>query len=561
MGVMAVVGGRLSEDVPEFGAIFMSNRSTKDECFDKRVFGLPPSSANFVKNVKAGMYLFLFEYEERNLYGVFKATSDGRMNIIPQAYRSLGMSFPAQVRFCVVWRCHPLSENCFRDAIRDNYYAPNKFRFGLSQEQVWKLLCLFGSSRSRVQKPLVFENLTIKSSDRKIDFDTARISENSSSGSQLNQLQRGLDQCRSTSNNSFLLEDYTVNPGTPVKQADSRFTSKHGFTAQISKDSSSGSLLIQLQTGPECKNTSNDSLLLEDYIPLSDPEHCDPVNSGDGNDQSDSELHPKVKRQYSDELHPKVKRLYSDTKQKRRSVFSRLQCGSQEWGENSRKNINYPSHSKWDSESSSFEQENERKSGVPQSVHRIMKWRREKWMAEDITPSQKTNVFSRISFPPEFPMYDRDGEVNSLSRLNSTYNASSYLKEANKNAKKRSHQVPFPDHSDSKNISLSIQVEMLGNAERVEVNLKDSSSPVNVKLASHHQDFNHVHERRTLKTLNVIGEMDSRQVFKEPFPEDEQHKRKKLMRSTGSDFSNRIVAAPCPVASKGGTKKALRLRD
>lgn len=94
---MAVVGGRLSGDLPVNGAIFMSNRSTKDECFERRVFGLPLSFGNFVKNVKAGMLLFLFEHEERNLYGVFKATSDGRMNIKPHAYHSLGMSFPAQV--------------------------------------------------------------------------------------------------------------------------------------------------------------------------------------------------------------------------------------------------------------------------------------------------------------------------------------------------------------------------------------------------------------------------------------------------------------------------------
>lgn len=353
-------------------------------------------------------------------------------------------------------------------------------------------------------------------------------------------MQRGLDQRRSTSNDSLLLEDYTVNPGTPVKQADSISTSKHGFTAQISKNSSSGSLVIQLQTGPECKNTSNDSLLLGDYIPLSDPEQCDHVNSGDGNDQSDSEHRPKVKR------------LYSETQQEKRSVFSRLQFGSQEWGENSRKNRNYPSHTKWDSESSSFEQESERKSEVPQSENRIKQlWlRHEKWMVKDITPSHKTNVFSRISFPP-------DREVNSLSRLNNTYNAS-YLKEANENAKKRSHQVHIPDHAGGKNISMTIQVEMLGNSDRVEVNLKESSSPVNVKQTSHLLDFNQ--ERRTLKTLHVIDEMECNQVFKEPFPED-QHKRKKLMRLTGSDFSNRIMAASCSVASKGVTKKGLRLRD
>lgn len=83
--------------VPEFGAIFMSNIATKRECFKRKVFALPSSMGNFVKQVKEGMVLFLFEFEKRQLFGVYRATSDGAMNILPHAFNSSGKQFPAQV--------------------------------------------------------------------------------------------------------------------------------------------------------------------------------------------------------------------------------------------------------------------------------------------------------------------------------------------------------------------------------------------------------------------------------------------------------------------------------
>lgn len=83
--------------VPKFGAIFMSNSETKEECFRRKLLGLPSGQAHFVKQVKAGMLLFLFEYERRELHGVYQATSDGAMNIVPHAYSSSGKQFPAQV--------------------------------------------------------------------------------------------------------------------------------------------------------------------------------------------------------------------------------------------------------------------------------------------------------------------------------------------------------------------------------------------------------------------------------------------------------------------------------
>lgn len=84
-------------NIPEFGAVFMSNAETKRECFKRRVFALPSSMAGFVKQIKAGMVLFLFEFEKRQLYGVYKATSDGALNILPNAFRSGGKQFPSQV--------------------------------------------------------------------------------------------------------------------------------------------------------------------------------------------------------------------------------------------------------------------------------------------------------------------------------------------------------------------------------------------------------------------------------------------------------------------------------
>lgn len=139
--------------VPEFGAIFMSNSTTKRECFRWELFGLPASQANFVKQVKSGMLLFLFEYESRKLYGVFQACSDGATNIVLHAYKSSGKQFPAQVRFSTLWDCNPLSEYEFRNAIEENYFSANKFNFGLSEDQVRRLLLLFSSRKLKEQLP------------------------------------------------------------------------------------------------------------------------------------------------------------------------------------------------------------------------------------------------------------------------------------------------------------------------------------------------------------------------------------------------------------------------
>ncbi|KAF5190423.1 B2 protein [Thalictrum thalictroides] len=141
------------------GAIFMANCRTKTECLNRKLFGLPPSQANFVKRVKSGMMLFLFEFEERKLYGVFQAVSDGAMNIVPNAFKSSGKQIPAQIRIKTIWYCKPLSEYEFRGAIEENYFAPYKFNLGLSKDQVANLLGLFESRKINIQRD---KNLSLK---------------------------------------------------------------------------------------------------------------------------------------------------------------------------------------------------------------------------------------------------------------------------------------------------------------------------------------------------------------------------------------------------------------
>lgn len=100
----------VSGSIPEFGAIFMSNVETKRECIKRKVFALPPTMAEFVKHVKAGMVLFLFEYKRRQLFGVYQASTDGAIDIVPHGFKYLGRHYPAQV-----WMSFLLFSFCCED--------------------------------------------------------------------------------------------------------------------------------------------------------------------------------------------------------------------------------------------------------------------------------------------------------------------------------------------------------------------------------------------------------------------------------------------------------------
>ncbi|KAL6898006.1 hypothetical protein ACP4OV_006602 [Aristida adscensionis] len=133
------------------GAIIICNRMTKREFLKQKIFALPGYAATFIKKIRAGMLLFLFEHEERKLYGVFEATSDGALDILPDAFASLWKFRPAQVLFRRVWFCKPVTEAEFPVAIKGNCLQPHMSFFGISYLQVLDLVNLFSSKMIQLQ--------------------------------------------------------------------------------------------------------------------------------------------------------------------------------------------------------------------------------------------------------------------------------------------------------------------------------------------------------------------------------------------------------------------------
>ncbi|XP_062232454.1 uncharacterized protein LOC133929685 [Phragmites australis] len=130
------------------GVIFGCKPDTIEECFRKQLFGLPSIHYSYVKNVKPGLPLFLFNYSDRKLHGLFEAASSGQLSIDPYAWSddgSLRTPFPAQVRFCTKTRYPPMRESQYKTVLGDNYYTQYYFYFELDHAQTKALISVFKS--------------------------------------------------------------------------------------------------------------------------------------------------------------------------------------------------------------------------------------------------------------------------------------------------------------------------------------------------------------------------------------------------------------------------------
>lgn len=127
------------------GVIFMCNDRVRTNCFRYKVFGMPFSKKRLLDNVKPGTKLFLFEYEARNLWGIYEAASFPGFELESEAFKGSEVDFPLQVRFCIYKQFQPLPERQFKEAIKANYFSKNKFSFELDAGQVSKLTQLFCS--------------------------------------------------------------------------------------------------------------------------------------------------------------------------------------------------------------------------------------------------------------------------------------------------------------------------------------------------------------------------------------------------------------------------------
>ncbi|KAG2690997.1 hypothetical protein I3760_09G216600 [Carya illinoinensis] len=81
------------------GVIFGCKNNTIKECLSGQLFGLPMLHFSYVKNIDPGLPLFLFNYSDRKLHGIFEAASSGQMNINPCGWTTDGSErtkYPAQ---------------------------------------------------------------------------------------------------------------------------------------------------------------------------------------------------------------------------------------------------------------------------------------------------------------------------------------------------------------------------------------------------------------------------------------------------------------------------------
>ncbi|GJX99324.1 development/cell death domain-containing protein [Tanacetum coccineum] len=96
------------------GVIFGTTNATINECLSKQLFGLPGPHFVYVKKIEPGLPLFLYNYSDKTLHGIFEAASLGQMNIDPYAWTLEGSQrtpYPAQVQIRVKLHCKALTEN------------------------------------------------------------------------------------------------------------------------------------------------------------------------------------------------------------------------------------------------------------------------------------------------------------------------------------------------------------------------------------------------------------------------------------------------------------------
>ncbi|KAL3617445.1 hypothetical protein CASFOL_037766 [Castilleja foliolosa] len=153
------------------GVIFCCNDSNMDECLSKKLFGLTVPHILYVKNIEPGLPMFLFNFSDRKLHGIYEAVGSGKMNIDPYAWTAGGSdrtNFPAQVKIRERLQCPPLSEDQFKPIIADNYFKHNHFfRFELDRTQASNLISMLSSSSDA--RPTVGEVLSTDNADFELE--------------------------------------------------------------------------------------------------------------------------------------------------------------------------------------------------------------------------------------------------------------------------------------------------------------------------------------------------------------------------------------------------------
>ncbi|KAL6574547.1 hypothetical protein OROMI_011832 [Orobanche minor] len=188
------------------GVIFGCTNSTMEECLTSQLFGLPAKHFLYVKNIEPGLPLFLFNYSERKLYGIYEAASSGKMNIDSYAWTQGGSDrtkYPAQVKIRVRMKCQALGEHQFKPIIADNYYSPILLWFELDHTQSNNLLSKLSSS---AVGPKTLAPKYTKKWTASVKTSTLRVKREEKGASEQSSLTDDTENSRATSDDSQCLD-------------------------------------------------------------------------------------------------------------------------------------------------------------------------------------------------------------------------------------------------------------------------------------------------------------------------------------------------------------------
>lgn len=139
------------------GVIFGCSHETYDECVNGLIFGLPRPHICYVQYIVPGMPVFLYNYSDRTMHGIFKAVSEGDIEINPRGWTTFPnqrTQYPAQVRVEVYNQCPSLSEREFRPLLKDCYSQDtsqsSRLCFELKRSEAQNLCRLFNAASARV---------------------------------------------------------------------------------------------------------------------------------------------------------------------------------------------------------------------------------------------------------------------------------------------------------------------------------------------------------------------------------------------------------------------------
>jgi DNA modification methylase len=136
----------LEETAQVTSHIFVASNKTEKECLDRMLFATSKVYADDALAVKKGDLLFLINIDSNVLYGIFRAKSDGKENIVPEAWKG---KYPYQVEVEQVGTLQTLKKA--RILLKKLGVASHK---SLSEAITKRLLTLFSLNESDYLKQL-----------------------------------------------------------------------------------------------------------------------------------------------------------------------------------------------------------------------------------------------------------------------------------------------------------------------------------------------------------------------------------------------------------------------